>query len=238
LVLATAASTWRGDRRANRQLPRALLRPRVRRRHHSGGSSHRRTRLGAWVRRVRRRLRLDLGRLGQRVALLGAPWTRGRADPRRRLHPDGRVDPLGGVCGRCRRWHRTRVRARVRDVPRGDDMAVVLGLASGSPRPPRVPDGRRALRQRDGRRRGGDPGQRLSPDGAATGGLGVLLRRLDRRDRARRAVGRRHQRGAVTERVARRTPRAVHDPRPGMSSSVSSTGSPRRKRTRRRSPPE
>ena len=93
--------------------------------------------------RVRRRLRPDLDRVDQRVAVPGGPWPRGRTDPHHRLRPDGHPGPAGGVHRRRHRRQRQGLRGGVRDLPGRPDLAVVQRLASGPPRPPRVPGGQR-----------------------------------------------------------------------------------------------
>ena len=91
------------------QLPRALLRPRLRRRHRAGGARARGLGVAPWLPRVPHRLRRHLGRVGERDALLRAPRARGRPDPDLRLPPDGdpgaprRVHGQGGERHRARR---------------------------------------------------------------------------------------------------------------------------------------
>ena len=115
--------TRRDRGRTAGQLPRALLRPRLRRRHRAGGARARGIGVAARLPRVPHRLRRHLGRVGERDALLRAPRARGRPDPNVRLHPDGDPRAPRRVHGQGRERHGHGVRGRPRRLPRRDDVA-------------------------------------------------------------------------------------------------------------------
>ena len=81
--------------------------------------------------RVRGRVRHDLARLAQRVAVPRDPRAPGRADPERRVRPDGDPRPARGVRGRRDGRARRRVRGHLRGAARRHDLAVAVRPRAG-----------------------------------------------------------------------------------------------------------